>query len=577
MIRGGTYRLTEPLVFGPEDSGSETFGITYTNYPGEQPIISGGRVIKGWTEDNDGTWSTLIPDVKAGKWKFRQLFINGRRATRARHPNEGYFRIEKAGEDRRTEFRFKPGDVPACQDLSDVELVFLHDWSITRVPVKSIDLESHNLTVLHQIGGPARWATIDWFEKHPRYFLENSSQFLDAPGEWYLDTKTGVLTYKPLLGQSLTEIEAVAPIAQQLLVVRGNTKSNRYVKNLNFVGLIFEHAGWLPKAPWAPCGDGVYWGRQACTWWSPGTKERARPYEPAAPAAVHFEMAESCCVKDCRVAHVGPSAVWFSRLCRNNRVSGCTIIDVGANGVMIGEGAWRLTSGKSWWQSTPQDAAMGNIVKNNLIEHCGQELFGAVGVWVGLAGQTTISHNEIRHLPYTGVSVGWMWWDPRQRAEPRETPCRANMVIDNHIHHVMQVLSDGGGIYTLGLQPGSVLRGNVIHDILRNAGRAESNGMFLDQGSGDLLIEKNVIYNVDRSPLRFHKGWENLVRQNVLSVRKNVPAVRYNDTKAERIRLMNNTIIEIDSGEAKALEKAVTAALDKAGLEPRYRKKLLGI
>jgi len=220
---------------------------------------------------------------------------------------------------------------------------------------------------------------------------------------------------------------------------------------------------------------------------------------------------------------------------------------------------------------------MGNIVKNNLIEHCGQELFGAVGVWVGLAGQTTISHNEIRHLPYTGVSVGWMWWDPRQRAEPRETPCRANMVIDNHIHHVMQVLSDGGGIYTLGLQPGSVLRGNVIHDILRNAGRAESNGMFLDQGSGDLLIEKNVIYNVDRSPLRFHKGWENLVRQNVLSVRKNVPAVRYNDTKAERIRLMNNTIIEIDSGEAKALEKAVTAALDKAGLEPRYRKKLLGI
>jgi len=180
-------------------------------------------------------------------------------------------------------------------------------------------------------------------------------------------------------------------------------------------------------------------------------------------------------------------------------------------------------------------------------------------------------------LPYTGVSVGWMWWDPRQRAEPRETPCRANMVIDNHIHHVMQVLSDGGGIYTLGLQPGSVLRGNVIHDILRNAGRAESNGMFLDQGSGDLLIENNVIYNVDRSPLRFHKGWGNLVRQNVLSVRKNVPAVRYNDTKAERIRLMNNTIIEIDSGGAKALEKAVTAALDKAGLEPRYRKKLLGI
>ena len=104
----------------------------------------------------------------------------------------------------------------------------------------------------------------------------------------------------------------------------------------------------------------------------------------------------------------------------------------------------------------------------------------------------------------------------------------------------MQVLSDGGGIYTLGNQPGSRLIGNMIHDIPRNAGRAESNGMFLDQGTGSFVVQDNLIYNVERSPFRFHKGWTNIVRHNTVYLPEGVPLVRFNDTKTERITLVDN-------------------------------------
>jgi len=561
LVRGGTYRVTEPIVFGPRDGGDEKFSVTYAAFPGETPVISGGRVIEGFKAGADGTWTVEIPDVQAGRWNFRELFVDGRRARRARHPNDGYLRVEKVGQDRRTNFQFARGDLRDYPDLPDVELVFLHDWSITRTPVKTIDEATRTLRVPHQIGGPSSWAVMDWFEKQPRYYLENSAEFLDAPGEWVLNRRSGRLTYRPRPGQRIEGVEVIAPVAGQLLVVRGDADKNRPVRNLRFVGLRFEHAAWSPPG-------GVYWGRQACTYWTPAGVAAGISHHEADPAAVQFDLAESCRFEGGGVEHVGRSAIWLGRGCRDNRIVGNVISGAGGNGVAVGEGQARKVGGRPWWSAAPQQAAEANVVANNVVEHCGQELFGAVGIWVGLAAKTTIAHNEVRHHPYTGVSVGWMWWNPRDRAEPRKTPCRQNLVADNHIHHVMQILSDGGGIYTLGTQPGSALRGNLIHDVPANVGRAESNGMFLDQGTGEMIIEQNVIYNVARSPLRFHKGWENLVRRNLLAVGQGVPPVRYNDTRVERIRLEDNTIVpRVDEG---AIEKA----RQRAGLEPDYRRKL---
>jgi len=369
---------------------------------------------------------------------------------------------------------------------------------------------------------------MDWFEKQPRYFLENAREFLDIPREWYADWKAGVVYYYPHERQKPERFSVVAPLIDQLLIVRG--EPGRPVKNVHFVDLHFRHAGWHPEG-------GVYFGRQACTYFP----VNENGHREAHPAALQFEFAENCRVQNGSVRQCGGSGIWLGQSCRNNTLNHITLAQLGGNGIMIGEGQVRkLSDGRPWWEGAPEQCASGNVVRECGLYLCGRERFGAVGIWVGLAEKTRIEHNTLQNLPYTGISLGWMWWNPQSRPTPRVTPCRENIVAYNRISRVMQTLSDGGGIYTLGDQPGSRLVGNMIHDIPRNVGRAESNGMFLDQGTGSFLVENNLIYNVERSPFRFHKGWKNVVRHNTVHLPPDVPLVRFNDTKTERIMLEDN-------------------------------------
>jgi hypothetical protein len=141
---------------------------------------------------------------------------------------------------------------------------------------------------------------------------------------------------------------------------------------------------------------------------------------------------------------------------------------------------------------------------------------------------------------------------------PEPTPCRDNVIDGNHIHHILQVLSDGGGIYSLGLQPGSKILNNHIHDVRINAGRAESNGMFLDEGTTDVIIANNLIYNIAKSPLRFHRATTNLVKENFLFCTNENPPIRYNTTKEEDIQKVDNKVFsETDSNYLKELESII--------------------
>ncbi len=519
VLHDGVWRISMPLRFGPADGG-----VTWRAAAPGQATISGGRELNGWRVNADGSWAMTIPEVVNGELFFRELFINGRRAIRARTPNEGFLRVEKAGSDRRTHFTFKPGEVKPVADLDQVELVFFHDWSISRVGIKSIDETASVLTTTDNIGGGAAQFAIDYFEPHPRYFLENSAAYLDAPGEWLLERATGVLTYRPRAGETIETTTAVAPVATQLIDVTG--EPGRPVRGLRFEGLQFEH----------------------CAWQIPGrgfAEGQANYHEPRAtegdilrgtvPAAIRFELAEDCVVSGARVSQLGGGGIAFGSRTKNCLLRDSVVTDVSGNGVFIGEDTSREVAGRPWWQAAPGEAAAGNRVENCLIEKCGRQFHGAVGIWVGFTQGTVIRNNVIRELPYTGISLGWMW-------NPTPTPNGNNLVDGNHIHHVMQVLSDGGGIYTLGRQPGTVLRGNHIHDVPVNLGRAESNGMFIDEGSTEIVIEDNAIYNVDRSPLRFHRAGENLVRRNLLVVKSDIPHIRYNNTPEANIRQTGNVI-----------------------------------
>ena len=443
--------------------------------------------------------------------------------------------------DDRHSFRFTAGDLPDLPAAAPAELVLLHDWSISRTPIKTLDAKTRTLSTAEFIGGPIAFWRINGFEAKPRYFLENHPALLDAPGEWYLDAEAGAVTYRPMAGEKLAGVEVVAPVAKGLLVVRG--EAGKPVTNLRFEGLTFEHCAWLP--------DGVrYAGGQACFHWARPPK-KGWGWKATSPAVL-FEYARCCGLIGCTVRRVGGSGIWLGAGSRDNTIARCRVSDVGGNGVMMGEG--RGAKG--------ENVAGGNTLSDSVVERCGVLYYGAVGVWVGLSGRNTIAHNEIAHHPYTGVSVGWMW-------NPTPTPCKANVVENNHIHHVMQILSDGGGIYTLGRQPGTVLRGNWIHDVPLNAGRAESNGMFLDEGTTDIVIEKNLIYNTVRSPLRFHKAGKNLVRNNHMALAKaNVPLVRYNATDSKNITLEANTTIKPADRDGAAFKAALAAAKKTAGPRP---------
>jgi len=546
VVHDGVYRLTEPLVLGPQDGGTETFSVTWMAPPDAHPIISGGRVITGWKQDGD-VWRTTIPEVKAGTWRFNELFVGGERQPRARHPNTGWAHVDKVIDDRR-KFTWKEGEVPALVPVGDARLLLLHDWSITRIRIESMDAATRTLTTAGRVGASHGFFRINGFEAHPRYRIENHRALLDAPGEWFLDAKTGVLSYRPMKGEVIGKTETIAPVARQLLVVRGDAESGKPVRNLRFSGLAFEHGAWT-------FDDGRYAGVQAA-FHCQGSDESGWGNRELVTPAVEFAVADGCVVTGCRLRRLGGSGLRFGRACHGCALMGCVVDDVGGNGVMIGEEVVRQG----------RDVASGNRVENCRIVRCGRRFFGAVGIWVGLSAGNVITRSEIAHHPYTGISVGWRW-------NPTPSPCKANQVVANHIHHCMQILSDGGGIYTLGRQPGTRLAGNHIHDIPLNAGRAESNGMFLDEGTTELVIEGNLVHDTVRSPFRFHKAGENLVQKNVVTLRKDVPIVRYNATPEKNIALKDNTVVPHgDRGDA--LKKVLDRMQREAGPEPAWRGRL---
>jgi hypothetical protein len=541
LLGDGAHRVERPIALTPELVAE---GLTLSAAPGCSPTISGGRVIEGLEAHADGTWRAVLEDVRDGRWWFEELFADGRRATRARHPDAGYARVAAAAPDNRTGFRFDPAELPPALLDGRAEVVLLHDWSTSRVRVTAVDAEANSLTTTHPIGCKAPHYAITNFEPHPRFFVEGSPLLADAPGEWALDRESGELVYRPLPGERLGESRLVAPYAPALLRAEGEPA--RPLEHLTLRGVRFAHASWpIPEYGYAE-GQAAFYERR--------DREGSDGTRDAVPAALELAWARGCAIERCTVESVGGGGVWLGPGCRDCTITDCVIRDTGANGVMLGEGSGRQVDGRPWWQSAPAQVASGNRLQRSLVERCGRRFFGAVGVWIGLAEETVVEHCELRELPYTGVSVGWRW-------DETPTPCRANRVEGNHIHHVMQTLSDGGGIYTLGYQPGTVLRGNAIHDVPANAGRAPSNGIFLDQGTSGLLVEDNAFWAIDTTPLRWHWTYANTVRGNTFFQRPGQRVARYNRARPEDISYELN-----DTPPAEAAPgEAARAVIEDAG------------
>lgn len=485
-LRGGRYFLDKPVVFTPEDSCP----VTYASYPGEEAVLDGGRRIDGWREEevNGRTvWVADIPDAAEGKWYFYQLFVDGRRRPRARLPKEGLYWVESVpGVEpeqmyRRAKidaFHCAPGDIQNWKNITDVEVVMLHFWHEERLPIGSFDEETRLVKVRRTNVRPF---IDDVGDRFPKYYVENIFEALTEPGEWYLDRNEGRLYYIPMPGETPDTCEIIAPRLTQLLRVEGRPDDGKYVEWIRFERLGFEHTDWVRLA-----ADGE----------SSGASQAAADID----GVVRFQGARYCTIEDCRIAHTGWAGIELADGCTACRVTGNEIFDVGACGIKI-NGA----SAKG-----PLCRRTGNNrFTDNHVHDGGQVSFAGVGILSMHSFGNDISHNHIHHFHYSGMSIGWEW-------SFRENVSRDNLVRKNHIHHIGSGwLNDMGGIYTLGVQPGTILRGNLIHDVRKaNYGGW---GIYNDEGSAGMVVENNIIYNTDSHPYHMHVGREVIVRNNIFA------------------------------------------------------------
>jgi hypothetical protein len=502
-IKGGLYRITEPLVFGSQDSGTNGAQITYKAAAGETPVISGAVQVSGWTLYDAGLniWQAQT-NVSTGSMP-RQLYVNGVRATRARtvdYPN--YYTPTSTG----YTYAYTPGGTdpqipPVWENPTSVEAVTATQWKMMRCPVAQINDESvvimqnpcwENANIYPE---PWNFQLLSWWE--------NAYEFLDQPGEWYLNPVTKVLYYIPFDGQDMSTADVELPVLEALLSVTGNATNP--VSYINFSGLSFTYATWLGPNT----SDGYALDQSGFYLTGTGHQRNIIGHDPdtvRTPGNLSFIYAQHITFENNTVEHMGAAGLDFGMGSQNNRIVGNTFSDISSTGVQLG--------GNTEEDARPAMASQlttDNLISNNLIEYTAQEYWDAAGIYIGFTTRSTVEHNDINHTSWSGIAIGWGWalLDPGGFVGvPGGTPdmwgtfttptsAQGNMILHNHIQYFLERLWDGGAIYSTGFQGTSMEDGQLIAFNVAENKRllAGGNVFYTDGGSRFVTLLENVSLN----------------------------------------------------------------------------------
>ncbi|MCW6007153.1 ricin-type beta-trefoil lectin domain protein [Micromonospora sp. CPCC 205371] len=528
QMADGVYRLSSPLRLTAEDSGTNGHTVVWQAAPSARPVISGARAVTGWSLADAGRniWRATVPTGI----DTRQLYVNGAIATRARtQVNRADFTASSTG------MRFTNGALSYLNNLANqsrVEMESVNSFTDRYSPVQSI---SGGLITMQQPAWNNNNFGYDTFTSPHRagpLYLANAYEFLDSPGEWYLNPGTGVLSYIPLAGQNMSSVSVELPTLQSLVNVGGTY--NAPAHHIRFSGITFTGTSWL-----GPSGNQGYVDQQtgaymAGNWsWPSFTSchngcpqfEATRPNWLQMPAAVQVSAADTITFSDSQFVNLGQTAIGIG----NDANAHASGVGLGASNITVTRSEIARSSaggivvgGVRADAHHPSDQRMVNrdiTVSNNRIHDLGVDYRGNVSVLNTYVTNATVSHNEVYNMPYSGMSIGYGWGSNDAGGsshyanrglynyQPRySTPTTAsnNRLIGNYIHDVMQQMNDGGCIYTLAWNPNALISQNYC---LRTNGYF---GVYFDEGSKYYTVTNNVFSNTGTWATANYWGGENM-------------------------------------------------------------------
>ncbi|WP_316800576.1 right-handed parallel beta-helix repeat-containing protein [Pedobacter frigidisoli] len=536
FLAKGVYQLHEPVVLRPEDSGTKESPTEIIAT--EKVVLSGGVNIKGWKKLSGAVaglpkaaigklWVADVPNFDGNGLLFRQLWVNGNKAVRARNYNGDAMGRILAWDKKNQTCRIPLQKNESLSHINGMEMLIHQWWAIANLRVKSVKVAGNTAElsfmqpesrIQSEHPWPAPWIS----EKtgNSAFYLTNAIQFLDEPGEWFEDMQKHKLYYWPKASENMQHADVVVPALENLMKIEGTT--DHPVTFVNFKGISFEHATWLrpSRQGHVPHQAGMYMLdayklNKAGTPDKPSLENQAWVGRPA--SAVEVSYADHISFESCRFEHMASTGLDLRKGTADNQVKGNLFKDIGGTAILAGTFSDEATEVHLPYNpSDKREISTNDVIENNLITDVTNEDWGAVGIGAGYVRGIKISHNEISDVSYSGISVGWGW-------TKTENAMKNNTISANKIHHYGKHMYDVAGIYTLSAQPESIITENVIDSIYKAPfAHLPEHWFYLytDEGSSYFTIKNN--WTPAEKYLQNANGPDNLWEGNGPKVSQNI-------------------------------------------------------
>lgn len=505
-MEGGTYAFYEPVFIRPEDSGTKESPTIIRSVGDEKVILSGGISINGWKKQGK-VWVADVPVFNGRPLDFRQLWVNGKKAVRARDVEDFEKMNRICSVDEKNEILYVPAvsirrliDNKGNLKAKYAEMVLHQMWCVANLRIRSVEVQGDSAAIrFHQPESriqfehpwPRPMVTTDGHDS--AFYLTNARELQDVPGEWYHDIDARKVYYYPREGEKMQEAEVIVPAVETLVRVEGTL--DRPVCHIRFEKITFSYTTWMRPSEkgHVPLQAGMYLTdgyridpKMQRNYLNHPLDNQGWLGRPA--AAVRVVAARQIDFERCRFEHLGSTGLDYEEAVQGGVVRGCLFRDIAGNGLLVG--SFSPAAHETHLPYDPADrreVCTQQQINNCYFTEIGNEDWGCLAIAAGYVGDVNIEHNEISEVPYSGISLGWGW--------TQTVNCmRNNRVHANLIHHYAKHMYDVAGIYTLGSQPKSYVTENCVHSIYKPGYVHDPNHWFYlytDEGSSFITVRDN--------------------------------------------------------------------------------------